>query len=174
MISWFTFKLNIYFNISGVWLIGLLTGHLISFRANKILKWFTTLIQNTFNDIHFTDLTPLTPTGLVSSSGSGCICCSQMSIPGPIPDRSNVLILGSKRWLKRVSNQGMLTLIPSKSQSPTSPSQSLPGIDIEKTLQTLHPPALVYSCTSPRFYLLFYSPSFLLLKYSPVGAVNIS
>jgi hypothetical protein len=25
----------------------------------------------------------------------------------------------------------------------------------EKTLQTLHPPALVYSCTSPRFYLFF-------------------
>ncbi len=44
----------------------------------------------------------------------------------------------------------------------------------EKTLQTLHPPVLVYSCTSPQFYLSFYSPSFLLLKYSPVGAITIS
>jgi hypothetical protein len=97
-------------NHFGIWFIGLLAVHLISFCANKILQCFTSLHRNTFNDILFTDFTPFTPTGSVSFSGSGCIRCSHTLIPGPIPDRSNVQ--GYNLWLKIASNQGILTLSP--------------------------------------------------------------
>ncbi len=111
----------------GLCLIGRLTGHMISLRANKFLKWLTCIRQNAFNDILLTDLTPFTLAGLASFNSSGSNRCSHTFIPGPMPDRSNVR--GSNHWLKRVSDHGIVTLIPSISQSPRLPSQSLTGID---------------------------------------------
>ncbi len=103
-------------------MIGQLTCQMIALQANKVLKWLTSLRQNTFNDILLTDLA-----GLASFNSSGSNRCSHTSIPGPMPDRSYVW--GSNCWLKHVRDHGIVTLIPSNSQSPRLPSQSLTGID---------------------------------------------